>query len=58
MYEASLSCSPTNKAHVEDKTPKHLTPELTGILNSGATHIYIAPNAPYEKWMQRQKISE
>ena len=49
-YEASLSCSPTNKAHVADKTPlKHLPPEQTGILDSGATHIYIAPNTPYEK---------
>ena len=49
-YEASLSCSPTNKAHVADKTPpKHLPTEQTGILDSGATHIYIAPNAPYEK---------
>ena len=49
-YEASLSCSPTNKAHIADKTPpKHLPPEQTVILDSGATHIYIAPNAPYEK---------
>ena len=38
--EAILSCSPTNKAHVADKTPpKHLPPEKTVILDSGATHI-------------------
>ena len=49
QYEASLSCSPTNNAYVSDKTNKHLPPEQTGILYSGATHIYIAPNAPYEK---------
>ena len=49
QYEASLSCSPTNKAYVSEKTTKHLPPEQTGILDSGATHIYIAPNAPYEK---------
>ena len=58
QYEASLSCSPTNKAYVSEKTTKHLPPEKTGILDSGATHIYIAPNAPYEKWTQREKISE
>ena len=57
-YEASLSCSPTNKAHVADNTPPtHLPPEQTGILDSGATHIYIAPNAPYEKMdATRKKI--
>ena len=49
QYEASLICSPTNIAYVSDKTNKHLPPEKTGILDSGATHIYIAPNAPYEK---------
>ena len=48
QYEASLSCSPTNKAYVSKKTTKHLPPEQTSILDSGATHIYIAPNAPYE----------
>ena len=57
-YEASLSCSPTNTEHVADKTPKQLPPEQTGILDSGATHIYIAPNAPYEKMDASGKISE
>ena len=49
QYEASLSCSPTNNEYVSNKTDKHLPPEQTGIVDSGATHIYIAPNAPYEK---------
>ena len=49
QYEASLSCSPTNNAYVSDKTNKHLPPQQPGILDSGATHIYIAPNTPYEK---------
>ena len=48
-YEASLSCSPTNNSYVSNKTDKHLPPEKTGIVDSGATHMYIAPNAPYEK---------
>ena len=55
QYEASLSCSPTNNAYVSDKTNKHLPPEQTGILDSGATHIYIAPNAPYEKMDTTEK---
>ena len=49
QYEDSLSCSPTNKAYVSNKTDKHLPPEQTGLVDSGATHIYIAPNAPYKK---------
>ena len=49
QYEDSLSCSPTNNAYVSKRTYKHLTPEQTGIVDSGTTHIYIAPNAPYEK---------
>ena len=57
-YEASLSCSPTNKAHVADKKPKHLPPEQTGILDSGATNIYLELNAPYEKMDATGKISE
>ena len=48
-YEASLSCSPTNKAYVSNKIDKHLPPDKTGVVDSGATHMYIAPNAPYEK---------
>ena len=49
QYEASLSCSPTNNAYVSNKKDKHLQPEKAGIVYSGAAHIYIAPNAPYEK---------
>ena len=56
--EDSLSCSPTNKAHVAEKTTKHVPPEHTGILDSGATHIYIAPNTPYEQMDATGKISE
>ena len=48
-YEASLSCSPTNNSYVSNKTYNHLPPEKTGILDSGATHMYIAPNVTYEK---------
>ena len=48
-YEASLSCSHTNNLYVLKKTDKHLPPGKTGIVDSGAKHIYIAPNAPYEK---------
>ena len=33
--------------YVSNKTDKHLPPEKTGIVVTGATHIYIAPNAPY-----------
>ena len=48
-YEASLSCSPTKKLYVSNKTDKHLPSDQTCIVDSGATHMYIAPNAPYEK---------
>ena len=48
-YEASLSCIPTNNSYVSNKTDKNLPPEKTGIVDSGATHMYIEPNAPYEK---------
>ena len=54
QYEASLSCSPTNNAYVSDQK-KHLPPEQIGILYSGATRIYIAPNAPYEKMETTRK---
>ena len=51
-YEASLSCSPTKKLYVSNKTDKHLPPDQAGILDSGATHMYISSNTPYEKWTQ------
>ena len=40
MYEASLSCSPTQQENI-------LTQHHTGIVDSGATHLYIAPSAPH-----------
>ena len=54
-YEASLSCSPTDNSYVSNKIDKHLPPEKTGIVDSGATHMYIAPNAPYEKMDKTEK---
>ena len=47
MYEASLSCSPTRKTYASEGNENILPPEQTGIVDSGATHLYIAPNAPY-----------
>ena len=47
MYEASLSCSPTRKTYVSEENDSSLPPEQTGIVDSGATHLYIAPNAPH-----------
>ena len=40
MYEASLSCSPTQQGNI---LPQH----HTGIVDSGATHLYIAPSKPH-----------
>ena len=40
MYEASLSCSPTQQENI---LPRH----QTGIVDSGATHLYISPSAPH-----------
>ena len=39
-YEGSLSCSPTQQ---ENSLPQH----HTGIIDSGATHLYIDPSAPH-----------
>ena len=47
MYEASLSCSPTRKNYISEKSEHSLPPKQTGIVDSGVTHLYIAPNAPY-----------
>ena len=47
MYEASLSCSPTRKKYTSEENENSLLPEHTGIVDSGATHLYIAPNAPH-----------
>ena len=40
MYESTLICSPTQQGNI---LPQH----HTGILDSGATHIYIAPSATH-----------
>ena len=42
MYEASLSCSPTQQENI---LPQH----HTGIVYYRATHLYIAPSAPHGK---------
>ena len=55
IYEASLSCSPTTKYYVSNKKENCLPPDQTGIVDSGATHMYIAPNAPYEKLNTKAK---
>ena len=47
MYEATLSCSPTCKTYISEENENSLLPEQTGIVDSGATHMYIAPNAPH-----------
>ena len=57
-YEASLSCSPTTKLYVLNRTDKNLPPDKTGIVDSGATHMYIVPNAPYEKMNTKEKKSD
>ena len=47
QYEASLSCSLTNNAYVSNKTDKHLPPEQTRLVDSGATHISIVGSEAY-----------
>ena len=47
MHEDSLRCSPTTKTYVSDREENSIPPDQTGIVDSGATHMYIAPNAPY-----------
>ena len=55
MYEASLSYSHTTKSYVSNKKENCLPPDKTGILDSVATHMYIAPNAPYGKMNTTEK---
>ena len=43
MYEASLSCSCT----LSEENENILLPEHIVIVDSGATYLYIAPNAPH-----------
>ena len=50
MYEASLSCIPTCNMYIPkllEENLNSLLPEHIGIVDSGATHLYIAPNAPH-----------
>ena len=47
MYEAILSCSPTRKTYLSEENKNSPPPGKTGSVDSGATHLYIAPNAPY-----------
>ena len=55
IYEASLSCSTTTKSYVSNRKENRLPPDKTGIVDSGSTHMYIAPNAPYGKMNTREK---
>ena len=49
MYESSLSCSTTLMyMPTPDEQHKHILPQqYTGIVDSGATHLYISPPAPH-----------
>ena len=50
MYEASLSCSLTRNTYIpklSEENKDSLLPKHTGIVDSGVTHLYIAPNAPH-----------
>ena len=47
MYEASLICSPTRTTYISEEKEHSLPPDQTGFVDSGATHLYIAPNAPH-----------
>ena len=46
MYETSLSCSPTRNTYILEENENSLLPEQTGIVDSGETHLYIAPHVP------------
>ena len=49
MYEASLCCSPTHTyiPNISEEHENSLPQQHTGIVDSGATRLYIAPNAPH-----------
>ena len=47
MYESSLNCSPTTKTYVSKREENSVQADQTGIVDSGATHMYIAPNVTY-----------
>ena len=49
IYEASLSCSPTlTYMPTQNENQEHNLPKQhTVLVDSGATHLYIVPTAPY-----------
>ena len=49
FYEASLICSPTLRYITTPDAPqRHIIPQQdTGVVESGATHLYIDPSAPH-----------
>ena len=49
MYESSLRCSPTQTyvPQISEENVNSLPLQHTVIVDSGATHFYIAPNAPH-----------
>ena len=49
LYEANLSCSPTiTYIPTPDAQQEYILPQQdTGIVDSGATHLYISPSAPH-----------
>ena len=49
MYEAILRCSPTlTYMPTQYENQEHILPQQhTRIVDSGATHLYIAPTAPH-----------
>ena len=55
MYEDSLIYSPTTKSYVSNRKENRLPPYKTGIVDSGATRMYIVPNAPYGKMKTIEK---
>ena len=47
LYEAILIYSPTLSYIPTPDAPQILSQQDTGIVDSGATHLYIAPSAPH-----------
>ena len=49
MYESSLSCSPSQTyiPKISEEKANILPPQHMGIVDSGATHLYIEPNAQH-----------
>ena len=47
LYESSLSCIPTLSYIPTPDAPQILPQQDTGIVDSGATHLYLAPTAPH-----------